>query len=74
VVNFAPHLFNTMPHRKIVRRDCLDCGVKEAMRLQNVVPAPSESVPALYICDHCGTQLTIPPPESPLFRILPRPD
>jgi ribosomal protein L40E len=58
-----------MPHRKIVRRDCLDCGAKNGMRLQNVVPAPSVSVPALYVCDRCGTQLTIPPPRSPLVRV-----
>jgi hypothetical protein len=47
-----------------VRRDCNDCGLKGGMKLQNV--APSNHIATLYICERCGTQLTIPPPFSPL--------
>lgn len=44
------------------RRDCLECRAKDGMRLQNVVASPAVAIPILYVCDRCGTQLTIPPP------------
>lgn len=40
-------------------RDCMDCGEKDAMHLQN----PSAHFTTLYVCVRCGTMLTIPPPE-----------
>jgi uncharacterized OB-fold protein len=48
-------------------RDCVDCGAKDGMRLQNVARTQTMSVPAHYICEHCGSTLTIPPPCSPLY-------
>ena len=43
-------------------RDCLDCGSRDGMRLQNVAHTAPINIPWLYICKRCGTQLTIPPP------------
>ncbi len=43
-------------------RDCLDCGSRDGMRLQNVAHTVPINIPWLYICKRCGTQLTIPPP------------
>jgi rRNA maturation protein Nop10 len=38
-------------------RDCPDCRWEGAMKLQN-----NGIFTAHYICDHCGTALTVPPP------------
>ena len=38
-------------------RDCLECRKPDGMKLQN-----SAVFTAHYICVHCGTALTIPPP------------
>jgi hypothetical protein len=43
-------------------RDCLDCGVKDGMKLHNVAHTAPVNIPLLYICERCGTQLTIAPP------------
>jgi rubredoxin len=43
-------------------RDCVDCGEKAGMQLQNVAPGTPGNIPLLYICHRCGTQLTIAPP------------
>jgi hypothetical protein len=32
------------------------------MRLQNVAHTAPVNIPLLYVCQHCGAQLTIPPP------------
>jgi hypothetical protein len=32
------------------------------MKLQNVARTPPVNIPLLYICQQCGTLLTIPPP------------
>jgi hypothetical protein len=42
-------------------RDCLDCGTKGGMRLQNVAATAPVAIPLLYICERCHAQLTIPP-------------
>jgi DNA-directed RNA polymerase subunit RPC12/RpoP len=42
-------------------RDCLDCGAKDGMKLQNVAHTAPISIPLLYVCQRCGTQLTVPP-------------
>ncbi len=42
-------------------RDCLDCGFKDGMKLQNTAPRFPIRVPLLYICIRCGAMLTIPP-------------
>ena len=47
-------------------RDCLDCGVPGAMKLQNVTRIYSTNVLLLYTCSACGARLTIPPKRSPL--------
>ena len=49
-----------------VVRDCVDCGAKEGMRLQNVARTQTTHVPLFYICVSCGSTMTIPPPRSPL--------
>jgi hypothetical protein len=46
---------------RLLTRDCLDCGEKDGMKLQN----PSAHFTTLYICARCGTMLTIPPPPNP---------
>ena len=52
------------------RRDCSECGVKNGMELQgNVSSAQPLAIPLLYMCEHCGTDLTIPPPPSQFPRI-----
>ena len=43
-------------------RDCLDCGVKRGLKLQNVITARPNTNPLFYLCNRCGAQLTIPPP------------
>ena len=43
-------------------RDCLDRRAKNSMRLQNVAHTAPINIPALYVCQPCGAQLTIPPP------------
>jgi hypothetical protein len=45
-----------------VVRDCLECGKKDAMKLQNVAGTAPVNIPLLYICDQCGVLLTVPPP------------
>ena len=50
-------------------RDCLDCGVTQGMKLQNVLGTSPTNIPLLYVCAACGCLLTIPPPLSPLPRI-----
>jgi hypothetical protein len=36
------------------------------MQLQNVARTPPTNIPLLYVCQKCGTTLTIPPPLDPL--------
>jgi hypothetical protein len=48
-------------------RECADCGAKDGMTLQNVGRTQTTGIPALYICERCGTTLTIPPPGNPLY-------
>ena len=43
-------------------RDCPECQSAQGMKLQNVAGTPPVNIPLLYICKHCGTLLTIPPP------------
>lgn len=43
-------------------RDCLDCGGKDAMKLQNTAHTAPVNIPLLYVCQRCGAHLTIPPP------------
>jgi ribosomal protein L40E len=50
-------------------RDCLDCGAKDGMMLQNVAPTVPLQIPLLYVCRRCGALLTIPPPPSQFPRI-----
>ena len=40
---------------------------KNGMKLQNKAGTPPINIPLLYICEKCGTMLTIPPPNSPGF-------
>jgi hypothetical protein len=47
-------------------RDCLDCGTKDGMKLQNALGRPPTNIPLLYVCLTCGCTLTIPPPLNPL--------
>jgi hypothetical protein len=47
-------------------RDCLECGAKGGMKLQNVALTAPVSIPLLYICQRCGTLLTVPPPPLAL--------
>lgn len=44
-------------------RDCSECNTSEGMKLQNVARTNPVNIPLLYICQHCGTMFTIPPPE-----------
>ena len=46
-------------------RDCIDCGKKGGMKLHNVVQRQPINIPLLYVCEDCGTTLTIPPREPP---------
>jgi DNA-directed RNA polymerase subunit RPC12/RpoP len=46
--------------------DCLDCGSKDAMRLQNAEGTVPTNIPLLYICSACGCTYTVPPPRSPV--------
>jgi hypothetical protein len=48
----------------VAARDCLDCGAKQGMTLQNVIAAAPIGIPLLYVCKHCAAQLTVPPPLS----------
>lgn len=47
-------------------RDCPECGASDGMQLQNVARTPPTNIPLLYVCQKCGTTLTIPPPLDPL--------
>jgi hypothetical protein len=47
-------------------RDCVDCGAKGGMKLQNVARTAPTNIPLLYVCAVCGAMLTIPPPADPL--------
>jgi len=49
-------------------RDCLACGQKDGLKLHNIAAAPPVNIPLLYICGHCGAQLTIPPPQPPIEK------
>ena len=44
-------------------RDCPECKTPEGMKLQNIARTNPVNIPLLYICQHCGTMFTIPPPE-----------
>jgi hypothetical protein len=44
-------------------RDCMDCGSKGGMKLQNVVHRQPINIPLLYVCEECGITLTVPPHE-----------
>jgi hypothetical protein len=37
------------------------------MKLQNVAHTAPVSIPLLYVCERCGTTLTIPPPRLPML-------
>jgi hypothetical protein len=50
-------------NRPPIARDCLDCGLKDGMKLQNPPGLPSTRIPLLYVCARCGVMLTIPPPQ-----------
>ena len=52
-------------------RDCLDCGTKDGMALQNVAGTPPTNIPLFYICSKCGCTLTVPPKGPP---IAPQPE
>ena len=43
-------------------RDCPECQAAEGMKLQNVARTNPVNIPLLYVCQHCGTLMTIPPP------------
>lgn len=45
-------------------RDCIDCGERDSMRLQNKPGTITSSVPLLYACERCRASLTIPPAFS----------
>jgi Response regulator receiver domain len=52
------------------RRDCSECGLKNGMKLQDIVPSSLPLAdPLHYICVHCGAELRIPPPPSQFPRI-----
>jgi hypothetical protein len=38
----------------------------DGMKLQNVAHTVPINIPVLYICEKCGTMLTIPPPRMPV--------
>jgi len=46
-------------------RDCIDCGKKGGMKLQNVVQRQPINIPLLYVCEECATTLTVPPRDPP---------
>lgn len=54
--------------RPVTERDCSDCGLPMAMKLQNVLGTKPTNIPLLYVCGTCGCMLTVPPPVSPLVR------
>lgn len=54
--------------RPPAERDCIDCGLKGGMKLQNVANTRPTNIPLLYVCSSCGTTLTIPPPRSPIGK------
>jgi len=43
-------------------RDCPECQTAGGMKLQNVARTNPVNIPLLYVCQRCGTLLTIPPP------------
>lgn len=51
------------PKPPIHSRDCPECKTIDGMKLQNVARTSPVNIPLLYICQHCGTMFTIPPPE-----------
>jgi len=53
-------------------RDCLDCGLRDGMKLLNVAGTRPINIPLLYVCSACGCMLTIPPPSSPVSHLTPR--
>ena len=60
-----------MPDRNRAKAaiDCLDCGAKGAMRLQNAEGTVPTNIPLLYLCSECGCTYTIPPPISPVSTL-----
>jgi hypothetical protein len=42
--------------------DCSECQTTDGMKLQNVARTNPVNIPLLYVCQRCGTMLTIPPP------------
>jgi DNA-directed RNA polymerase subunit RPC12/RpoP len=42
-------------------RDCVDCGAKLAMKLQNVPGVQDTRIPLWYVCAVCKATLRIPP-------------
>jgi hypothetical protein len=52
--------------RPPVARDCLECQAPDGMKLQNVAHTAPINIPLLYICEKCGTMLTIPPARMPV--------
>lgn len=51
----------TIPPPPDLRRDCPECQAPEGMELQNVTHTAPINIPLLYICESCGSTLTIPP-------------
>ena len=54
----TPERLEVLPR---LTRDCVDCGEKNGMKLQN----PSGQFTTCYNCVRCGTMMTIPPPDRP---------
>lgn len=52
--------------RPPLARDCVECGVADAMQLQNTARTQPINIPLLYQCIACGCTLTIPPLQSPV--------
>jgi hypothetical protein len=50
-------------------RRCQDCGLSAGMRLQN-----NALFTAHYICERCGTALTVPPAKLLLPPVINRKD
>jgi len=48
-------------------RDCPQCQEPDGMRLQNAARTAPVAIPLLYICQKCGTMVTIPPPFMPMM-------
>jgi hypothetical protein len=55
--------------RPTASRDCVECSLREGMKLTNVSRTQPTNIPLLYVCSKCGAMLTIPPRISPLERL-----